>query len=238
MTDERTLRIRQNPAMSTLPEGRWPVLDKPPHHLAEHWMRRFLSLNDLQFAIKKMMLSYAPPIGGGLSVAFAELYQDNVPISESTPDAVDMERIQQVQNDFILGLHRDVGLVSRTFVAEAGLKGLISLSGSKPEITHELSKLYDALPPEVQTELQRLHSVAVIDASVPKGVILIPSITGIVKLYNNLYQELRYPKPKTDESYILSAWHNLDLLIGAIFVVATSHESQRAMRHVWQASIG
>lgn len=231
MTDKRTLRIRQNPAMSNLPPSGWPRTGRPPHALSEHWMRRFLSLNHLQPAIEKMMFEFAPPSDADLSEAFAELYRDKVVVSESTPDLLRM------QSEFIVSMYRDVGLVSRLFVTEAGLKCLIALSGSTPGNWHKLNQLYDLLPPAVQTELGRAYAIVVKNSDAPDSVALIPSVTGVVELYNDLYQELRYPEPETDERSIISAWNNLGNLIDAILIIAMSHESHSTMTNVSEASI-
>ena len=177
------------------------------------------------------MFGYAPPDGADLSEAFAELHDDMFLLSESAPNMV------QIQREFILGLYRDVGLVNRLFVAEAGLKCLISLSGSTPKNWHKLNQLYDCLPPVVQTELQRAHSIVIKDHDVPDGAALIPSVVAVVKLYNDLYQELRYPKPDKDVSSIVSAWHNLGFLIDAILIVVMSHPLRGAGRQWSEVSI-
>ena len=194
-------------------------------------MRRFLSLSHLQPAIEKMMFEFAPPGDADLSEAFAELYRDKFVISESNPDLLMM------QGEFVVAMYRDVGLVSRLFVTEAGLKCLIALSGSKPGNWHKLNQLYDLLPPAVQAELGRAYATVVKNSDAPGSVALIPSVIGVVELYNDLYQELRYPEPETDERSIISAWNNLGNLVDAILIVAMGHESLSTMRIVSEASI-
>ena len=232
MIEQRRLTVRRHDPIRELPARKWP-LDVKAHQDAERWVDRFISLWQMQTAVEKFVFSFAPPDDGELSEAFANLWQDMLLVSsdESLPD------MKERQLEFLLTLYSDVGLVSRIFVVEAGLKCLLCLSGSAPPKRHRLMQLFDLLPPTIQGNLQRAYGIVLKRLDPPNDFTILPSIESVFRLYDNLYEELRYPNPDKEEGPIISAWYNLGTALDATVIVASTHELLAGMRYISEVSI-
>ena len=227
------LRIPRSLEESSLPLSYWLLHGVTPHPDSESWIRRLLSLQESQSAVEKMIARFDLSDGSGVSPAFAEMCNDMVFLSatESLPSKTEIEA------DVRFSLYCDVGLMTRIFATEIGLKCLLSLSGQEVPKRHRLKQLLDLLPSAVEYELERAFGIATQRPDVPDGVVLCPSASAVVELYDDLYMELRYLKPQQEGGAIASAWHNLGAVLHASSLAVVSHEFCRGLWFVPRATM-
>lgn len=222
------LRVSRYLDASDLPLSFWLLHGVTPHRDSQSWIRRLLDLQATQNAVEEMIDRFSKSDDSGVSPAFTEMYGRMIYFS----DEEFLPNIKEIEANFQFSLYCDVGLMTRIFATEIGLKCLLSLSGLKAPKRHSLKQLFDLLPPAVEDELERVFGVATEKLDIPDGIVLCSSVRVIVKLYDNLYGDLRYPNPEQEVGAIVSAWHNLGALLRATMLVVFSHDSCRGARFV------
>ncbi len=228
MVPNTILRVPRQFGTSDVTLNRWLLSDVEPHSDTQSWIRRLLDLVESQGAVEAMIAGYASQEDDEVSQAFSEIHGRTLLITASET----LPSLKQFEADFRLSLYRDVGLVTRVFAVESGLKCLLCLSGQKAPPRHKLQQLLDLLPPAVEHELERAFEIVTEKPDVPDDVVLCPSARAVASLYNDLYNQMRYPSPEREDETITSAWHNLGALLHASSLTVLSHELCRGMQFI------
>ena len=128
-------------------------------------------------------------------------------------------------------MFQDIGLVSRAFTVEVGLKAVLSLAGQKFPNRHLLLQLFDLLDQIPKNQLDFAHRRLGKPEEFPDRVLYIPDIRAIFNQFDNIYTEIRYRPNLVDDGPIMSAWWNLDAAAHSILLTILSHKSNLDMIH-------
>ena len=231
--DTGRLILRQEPSMSANTSAYWEVTDRRPSTDALMWFTRYRNLMLLQPYLESAINALAPPTDGDLSTAFAELLDGMALISDSNsgPD------LQWMQMETMMIMFQDIGLVSRAFTVEIGLKTVLKLCGTNFPNRHFLLQLFDLLPNIARNQLDYAHRILGKPENFPDKVIYIPSVREVFSQFDNIYTDIRYRPQIVDNGPILSAWYNLEAASHSLLFTICTHKSNLDMRHAAMADI-
>ena len=219
--------------MPDTPNAYWEIGGSTPNDDSQHLTERFVHLMEAQPHIQSLLMSLVTEDKGAITESYAKSLDDMVVVGNvnSAPD-LELRQAQQA-----MSLYQDIGLVSKAFTVEIGLKALLSLCGQEIKRWHLLLQLYDLLHPVAQGRLTSLYPLVEESFEVPRRVPRMPSIQSIFSTYNQMYTQIRYRSQLLKEGPILSAWFHLDLAANTILLALLSHRSNIDMKYAFSASV-
>ena len=145
--------------------------------------------------------------------------------------------LRSLQSELFMCMFQDIGLVSRAFTVEIGLKALLKLSDQSFPNRHKLRQLFDLLPPQAQNQLEYTYKRTGRPESFPDQVLFISSVQTVFDQFDNIYTKIRYRPKAVYDGPMLSAWFNLDAAIRAIQFAILTHKSNMDMRHAMSIEV-
>ncbi len=231
--NEKRLKVKLESSLSEQPSAYWEVPSVEPNIDSEHWTSRFFNLKNAQPHIEQMILGLALPREADLSEDYATHLDETVVFSSSEAPP-DMRRMQE---ELMLSVYQDVGLTSKTFNSEIGIKAILALAGIEPPHRHRLHELFTLTPPVPRNELERAYRLLGPSFEFPKRVVSLPSLASIFEANDNLYTDIRYRPTIIGQGAIISAWYNLDAALECIQWVIMKHKSNAGLAQLWSMQI-
>lgn len=135
MTSRRgRLSLRREASIPEAAVGYWEIPNSEPHPESDLWISRFWRLNELQPYLERAMHGLAPHDEAELSTDFAEPLEDMIVLSNDDGES----DLRSLQSELFMCMFQDIGLVSRAFTVEIGLKALLKLSDQSFPNRHKL----------------------------------------------------------------------------------------------------